>query len=885
MVAPCAPIRRFSVAALVAVVMLPLFSLTSADASVGPRAKGAPGHAAIAATHVSSERGVKGGPRGLAASPLMLTARAKGDRNHTSSKPSFRVLGSTLSSADGSLSAATAGTGPIAVRSGSALATAGTTAPTTKFVNTSFPGISDTGWRPPDSTIGAGPLNLVIATNGELDVMPKSGPPATSTQTLVSFFSTLSMANDQVPANDPWVVYDPYISRFWVVAFSGCCSNSNSPQRSTLLIGLSDTSDASGSWSFFQTDATLNGSTNSGYWCDYPHLGFDTQAIYITCNMFSFPINNNQQFQYAKIRVMTKGQFTSGACCYWYDFWGLGEHGSPCGFFGAFCAYGIQPARMYGATDSNGEYLINAHGQGGSDNGVEIFHITSPQNCCNPGNQTSPNLSQVSQGVGSFGSPNGGRQPNSAPIIDTGDTRMLFAIWKGGVLSTGQNLGCNGGTCFGITELNVSSFPTITVVNDAMTGSGSIDRYYPHLDITATGFKTVTFSESSTSQFASAYIADIPAGAACTYCILPEVSIASGQGTYSWANPKNRWGDYSGASQDPDGIDIWLHAEWANTGNAWQTQVASSSPETWVPESPATVPPARQLESMTYDAAHGRVVMFGGTKSSSGALASGALGDTWTWDGSNWTKMNPSTTPGARFGSGMTYDPALGKVVLFGGSNQGNAFLNDTWTWDGSNWAPLFPSTPPPAAPSASLAYDAAAGSVVLYEVPAGQKGNPPLAQTWNFNGTNWNMASVPNPPYRSWPGMTYDRGNGVVVLFGGEQVAKGGAITYLNDTWTWNGSGWTQQSQTGAPSPRALMGMDYDAALGVSVMTSGFNGTLLNDTWWWNGSSWAVQYPASSLSPSRQATAMVFFAKTSLVTLFGGDNSTPAVLSDTWVY
>jgi hypothetical protein len=29
----------------------------------------------------------------------------------------------------------------------------------------------------------------------------------------------------------------------------------------------------------------------------------------------------------------------------------------------------------------------------------------------------------------------------------------------------------------------------------------------------------------------------------------------------------------------------------------------------------------------------------------------------------------------------------------------------------------------------------------------------------------------------------------------------------------------------------------------------------------------------------------MVFFPPTSLVTLFGGDNSTPSVLSDTWVY
>src|SRR5260370_26529115 len=121
---------------------------------------------------------------------------------------------------------------------------------------------------------------------------------------------------------------------------------------------------------------------------------------------------------------------------------------------------------MYGAVNSDGEYLINAHGQGGSDNGVEVFHVTNPQNCCNPGNQTSPNFQQVSWGVSGFGLPNGGRQPSSAPLIDAGDTRLLFAIWQGGLLSTGQNLGCNGGTCLRLLQLNVSSLPTLTTRND-----------------------------------------------------------------------------------------------------------------------------------------------------------------------------------------------------------------------------------------------------------------------------------------------------------------------------------------------------------------------------------------------------------------------------------
>ena len=52
---------------------------------------------------------------------------------------------------------------------------------------------------------------------------------------------------------------------------------------------------------------------------------------------------------------------------------------------------------------------------------------------------------------------------------------------------------------------------------------------------------------------------------------------------------------------------------------------------------------------MVYDQAHQQVVMFGGQ-------AFDFFGDTWTWDGTNWTKQQPSSSPMARWGPGMGYD-------------------------------------------------------------------------------------------------------------------------------------------------------------------------------------------------------------------------------------
>jgi hypothetical protein len=78
---------------------------------------------------------------------------------------------------------------------------------------------------------------------------------------------------------------------------------------------------------------------------------------------------------------------------------------------------------------------------------------------------------------------------------------------------------------------------------------------------------------------------------------------------------------------------------------------------------------------MAYDGATGNVVLFGGDNGSR------ALRDTWTWDGSTWTKQAPATSPAARVFASMAYDAATGNVVLFGGNNVGPRSFDDTWTW------------------------------------------------------------------------------------------------------------------------------------------------------------------------------------------------------------
>jgi Bacterial Ig-like domain len=446
--------------------------------------------------------------------------------------------------------------------------------PDTPALGTSFLGVADTGSFPPDSQIAAGPNNIVASTNGAVNILDKRGN-SLSSQTLVGFFSALGTEHNDV--FDPWIAYDPYINRFWVIAVSG-----RTTALSNIVIGLSNTQDATLDWTLWELDATVDGATDTQNWCDYPKLGFDAQAIFITCNMFRLNTTTNRnEFQYSKIRTMTKVQFVNNESFIdWWDRWDLRDGNS-----GSNEVFTVQPTQMFGASVADGEFLVSAQGGGGTGSTLDVWRITDVAECCD-GDTTVPTLGHAARGIGSYGPPNDATQPPDASgtprqQIDTGDARLLYAFWKNGRLSTGHTVACGStGTnaCPGFSELNVSAFPTITTLNNwALTVNG-FDAYYPAATVNAADDKTMVFSMSNTSTFASANYIGIPSSADCTTCVDgPAEFLRTGQNGYvrlDTANPpRNRWGDYSGASPDPNGTGIWVVGEFAAaTANTWGVQ-------------------------------------------------------------------------------------------------------------------------------------------------------------------------------------------------------------------------------------------------------------------------------------------------------------------------
>ena len=214
----------------------------------------------------------------------------------------------------------------------------------------------------------------------------------------------------------------------------------------------------------------------------------------------------------------------------------------------------------------------------------------------------------------------------------------------------------------------------------------------------------------------------------------------------------------------------------------------------------------------------------------------------------NWY---PPPTPAPRAAPGLAYDAATLTVVLFGGAGDSGLTYGDTWLWQNA-WLQLFPATSPPPRQGAAMTYDGVAGNIVLF---GGCSNNSDtctyLNDTWTWDGTTWTQQFPAQSPSPRVANMAYDAATKNVVLFGGTDSYSGGL---LGDTWIWNGVAktWTQQNPSASPAPR-LAPVAYDAATQMVVLFGGgiehppgSGGTAFGDTWNWNGTAWTQAFPAT---------------------------------------
>jgi hypothetical protein len=256
------------------------------------------------------------------------------------------------------------------------------------------------------------------------------------------------------------------------------------------------------------------------------------------------------------------------------------------------------------------------------------------------------------------------------------------------------------------------------------------------------------------------------------------------------------------------------------------------------------------------------------------------MGDTWEWDGANWTQMQ-DVGPQPRSQLALAFDNTRGRTVLFGGTGATERIgdtetFGDTWEWDGSDWTQV-QDVGPPARSRHAMAFDSDRQRTVLF---GGSGVGALTGDTWEWDGTVWTQVEDVGPPIRELHGVGYATDRKRIVLFGGSD-----ANAALDDTWEWDSTHWTQVQDVGPP---ARLGSAISYAASNMILFGGSSAvanpaTLFGDTWGWDGQHWMER---QDMGPAaRWLHALTFDTARDRLVLFGGTTTLAGdvQLGDTW--
>jgi hypothetical protein len=301
---------------------------------------------------------------------------------------------------------------------------------------------------------------------------------------------------------------------------------------------------------------------------------------------------------------------------------------------------------------------------------------------------------------------------------------------------------------------------------------------------------------------------------------------------------------------------------------------------TWTQRLDVGSPTAVFGHALAFDTTREVLVMYGGRLENQVVLPQ----QTWEYDGVTWIRR--TVPPPGDAGAQLTaaFDRTRGRVVMFGGYNTSFQASSRVWEWDGVAWTEpaLLPGTSPQARLDAPLVFTRSA--IMMFGGTTSGASSSCAADTWSWNGTAWTESPQVQlaPPRRAVGSAVFDPIRGQMLMFGGANTA------YLGDLWSWKDRAWTQLVWVGnGPSGRISHASAFDVRRDRLVLFGGRPGTSVrsDETWEWDGNAWSLSMPVPRPS-GRWNPTMAYDAARGYVLLFGGIEAAATggrVTDDTW--
>ncbi len=405
--------------------------------------------------------------------------------------------------------------------------------------------------RPPDPQVAVGPNHVFEMVNIVGRIYTRTGGTVQSFS-LRSFFGVPTNYSD----TDPKIIYDALSGR-WFASYVSYINGPGSNDLGRLHLAISETSDPIGAWNVYYR-------SYSQVLPDYAGIGVTSDKFTISSNVFDIdaPIN---PYRGEETVVIEKADVVAGVPAA-----SVGLFASPLNL----SRFTVRPA--HSLSPVNDQYLVMRSGTSATT--LIVIRITGTPDAGNVTEASATDLSIVAQTAPPLSPTTGGG------TIDSGDYRLLDAMWRDGHLWTSASAACipSGDSatrsCAHLIEATATPPAAPTIAQDIMFGAPGEYFSWPAVRTDASGDVYVSLTHTNSTIFAEARAAGRLAGEPPN-TMSGSTLLRAGDVLYTGG----RWGDYLAVAVDPHSPEcVWLVGQYAkNTASSsswdWGTFIAPSS--------------------------------------------------------------------------------------------------------------------------------------------------------------------------------------------------------------------------------------------------------------------------------------------------------------------